>query len=107
MQNIITRIRPDLLASVMLLVVLKAIDGFWTMWAVNNAYVEINPIMAPIAHTWLEPTLTIIPTALFGVLVMWFSRRFPAVTGILNYGVLVSCLFMVWVLGANLREVLI
>lgn len=92
--------------AVILLVTLKAIDGFWTMWAVNNGYVEINPIMAPIAHTWLEPVATIIPTALFGILALWVSRKFPQISKILFCGILVANVFMIGVLAANLREVL-
>lgn len=92
--------------AVLFLLALKAVDGFWTMWAVNNGYVEVNPIMAPIAHTLWEPIATILPTTIFGVFALWISRKYPHVSKIMLYGILVSCVLMIFVLASNLREVL-
>lgn len=34
---------------------LESADGFLTMWATRNGFVEVNPLMMPIAHTWIMP----------------------------------------------------
>ena len=105
-QHTTTRINQYLITGWMILVILKAIDGFWTMWAVNNGYVEINPVMAPIASTWLEPVITISPITAFGLIVLWGKNRLPVAEKSLLVGLIIGCVIMACVLISNLMEVI-
>jgi len=85
-------------------VVAEAADAFLTLWAVNNGFVEINPLLAPIAGTWLSPLVKILPAAL----VVWFlarlGRRYPKTQPVTAVGLVVVVAFLGVVLAANVAE---
>ena len=61
------------------LVVVSGIDGVLTVWATNHGFIEVNPLMAPIAHTWILPVWKVGIATLGAVFVLLFSRRFPRI----------------------------
>lgn len=89
-----------------ILVTLKAIDGFWTLWATNHGYIELNPIMASIASTWWGPVATTLPLVVLGILVMGIIRRFPGITKVVFHGVMAACVLMIVVLVTNLGAII-
>ncbi len=102
-RSTVTRTRLVLMFGV--LVALKAIDGFWTLWATNHGYMELNPIMVPIAHTWWGPVATTLPLVVFGVLVVWITGWLPQTAKAVSRGLVAACALMVVVLAANLIAV--
>jgi len=88
------------------LVAAQAADAFLTLWAVNHGFEEVNPIMAPIAGTWLSPLVKIIPAAL----VVWglarLGRRYPRTQPVTAVGLVAGVVFLGVVLVANLGEMI-
>lgn len=85
-------------------VALEAADAFLTLWAVNHGFQEINPLMAPIAGTWLSPLVKIVPAAL----VVWgldrLGRRHPKTRPVTAAGLGAVIVFLGVVLVGNLGE---
>ena len=83
---------------------LEAVDAFLTMWAVNNGFTELNPLLAPVAGTWVSPVVKILP-AVFAV---WFltkaANRWPRIRPIANAGFAVTVAFLGAVIVSNLCE---
>ena len=87
-------------------VALQVADAFLTLWAVNHGFQEINPLMIPIAGTWLSPLVKIVPAAL----VVWgldrLGRRYPKTRPVSAVGLVAVVAFLGVVLVGNLGEVL-
>lgn len=90
------------------IVVLSGIDGLLTMWATNHGFVEVNPLMRPIAHTWILPVWK---TAIAGVGVafaLWLLRRFlkpgSRLALAVPLGLTAAIIFLLMVLVLNLLE---
>lgn len=81
------------------LVSLQAADGFLTMWATNRGFTEANPLVAPIAQTWLFPTWKVGVTLLGILILVPLARRLPKAVKI---GLGFASAVMVAVLIANL-----
>lgn len=84
-------------------ILLEAVDAFLTMWATSTGYVEVNPLVASIASTWIMPTCKILPAIGVSFLMVWLARRFPKVAA---GAMMLVVSFMVWVIGSNLTEMI-
>lgn len=88
------------------LVAAQIADSFLTLWATNNGFVEVNPIMAPIAHLWTLPVVKIIPS----LIVVWgiakLQRRFPVIGKPVNVGLVACIAFYAAVLIWNVTEII-
>lgn len=82
----------------------QAADAFLTLWAVNHGFEEVNPILAPIAGTWLSPLVKIVPAAL----VVWFlirlGRRYPRTRLVSAVAFGAAIVFLGVVLVSNVAE---
>lgn len=86
-------------------VAMQAVDGFLTMWATSTGQAtEVNPLMAPIAHTWAGPAVKLIPAALAVWLVAKVARRYPVVKTPATVGLGAAVLFLVAVTVSNITE---
>ena len=83
---------------------LQATDAFLTMWAVNHGFTEVNPIMAPIAGTWVSPVVKIVPAIIVGIVIARLTRRWPRIRNVASVGMGVAVVFMVGILTSNLLE---
>ena len=88
------------------LVAAQIADSFLTLWATNNGFVEVNPIMAPIAHLWVMPVVKIVPA----LLVVWgiakLQRRFPVIGKPVSVGMVACIAFYAAVLITNISEII-
>ncbi len=88
------------------LVAAQIADSFLTLWATNNGFVEVNPLMAPIVHLWTMPVIKIIPA----LLVVWgiskLQRRFPAIGKPISVGLVVCIAFYAAILVSNVSEII-
>jgi len=88
---------------------LQAADSFLTMWAVGHGYVEDNPLMASMAHSWSMPAVKILPALVVAVLIAVGLKRLPKTWTIapvvLLVGLLAADIWMAGVLGHNLLEI--
>ena len=82
----------------------QAADAFLTLWAVNHGFQEVNPLLAPIAGTWLSPLVKIVPAAL----VVWgldrLGRRYPKTQPVTAFGLVAAVAFLGVVLVSNVAE---
>ena len=83
---------------------LQTADTFLTMWAVNHGFTEANPLMAPIASTWVSPVVKIVPAILVAIGLAWLTRRWPRTRTVALVGQVAVVLFMVGILTSNLLE---
>ena len=83
------------------------LDGILTFWATNNGYVEVNPLMAPIAHTALYPILKVITVILGVVIVAALVKRFPQLKRVATLGYASCIVFYVLVLASNTMELIL
>lgn len=85
-------------------VALQVADAFLTLWAVNHGFEEVNPLLAPIAGTWLGPVVKIVPAAL----VVWgldrLGRRYPRTRPVSAVGLGAAIVFLGVVLVSNVAE---
>lgn len=86
------------------LVVFEAADAFLTLWAVNNGFEEVNPLMVQIAGTWLFPLIKVIPAALVVWGLAYLGRRHPRTRPVTVFGLTAAVAFLGVVLAANLGE---
>lgn len=78
---------------------LEAIDGFFTMWATNHGFVEINKLAEPVASTWFFPAWKI-GAAILGIFILMpITRHFP---GLVKFGLALVSSFLVVVLVSNI-----
>ena len=87
------------------LVAAQIADSFLTLWATNNGFVEINPIMAPIAHTWVSPVVKIIPALLAVWGIARLQRRFPYIIQPVRAGLVACIAFYTVILVSNVSEI--
>ena len=85
---------------------LTAIDGILTFWATNNGYTEVNPLMAPIAHTILFPITKVLIPVIGVAFVGYLLKRFPKFIKVANFGFVAVIAMYVFVLGSNLLEMI-
>ena len=88
------------------LVAAQIADSFLTLWATNNGFVEVNPLMAPIAHLWIMPVVKIVPA----LLVVWgiskLQQRFPVLGTPVSVGLVVCIAFYAAILVSNVSEII-
>lgn len=87
-------------------VVAHAADAFLTLWATNNGFQEVNPLMAPFAHTWAFPFIKLIPALVALLVVSRMAARWPKTRPIISGGLALSVVFLGVVLIANVGEIL-
>ena len=87
-------------------IVAQVIDGFLTLWATNNGFIEANPLMAPIAHTWIGPSVKIIPT----ILVIWgiskLINKYPRIRKPATAGLTACIAFYAVIIYSNVSELI-
>lgn len=90
------------------LIGMQVIDTFLTMWAIRFAgATEINPLMAPIAHTWVSPLVKIMPVLVVAALLhlpVVRQNRTYRLAG--NIGMVGGIAFLVWITCQNVAELL-
>jgi len=59
-----------------LFLALEVLDGFMTMWATNNGFVEVNPLVSMYSRTWLYPASKVAVTVLGIFLLLPLVERF-------------------------------
>jgi len=88
------------------LVAAQIADSFLTLWATNNGFVEVNPLMAPIAHLWAMPVVKIVPA----LLVVWgiakIQKRFPIIVKPVSVGLVACIAFYAAVIVSNISEII-
>jgi hypothetical protein len=89
-------------------VALEAVDAFLTMWAANTlqGFQEMNPLLAPIAGSWLSPLVKIVPSALIAWGLVRLGNRFPRTRRITAFGMIAVILFLGIVLASNAVEII-
>lgn len=85
-------------------IVAQSADAFLTMWAAHNlpGFQEMNPILAPIAGTWLSPLVKILPSALIAWGLYRLGTRFPKTQLVTIVGLVGVVVFYAAVLGSNM-----
>jgi len=85
------------------LVGLQVVDGLLTMWATNHGFAEVNPLMAPIANSWMLLAVKVIPTIVVVLALLPLTRRFgKVITG----GLVAGIAFLGLVVGLNIIELI-
>jgi len=87
-----------------LFIVLELIDGILTMWATQNGFVEVNPLVSPYSQTWLCPASKV-ATAMLGSIVL-----LPAVrrhSRLIKAGFILASLFIAVIILSNLYEIVL
>lgn len=80
-------------------IALEAVDGFFTMWATNHGFIEVNRLAAPVAGSWLFPTWKI-GGAILGILILIpVMRFFPK---LVEFGLVLASIFLTGVLISNI-----
>jgi len=83
---------------------LEAVDGFLTMWATRNGFIEVNPLMLPIAHTWVMP-LQKVSVATAGIAVICILIRWcPSLVAPFKLSLILGSSFVALVLASNLIQ---
>ena len=90
-----------IVALALALVVLQVADSFLMMWATGHGYQEMNPIVAPIAHTWWLPACKVLPAIGVSFLMVKLARHFPKTVA---FGLSGAVAFLAIVLVANVFE---
>ena len=85
-------------------VAFEAADAFFTLWATNNGFLEVNPLMVPFAHTWALPFIKIIPALVATWALSKLNARFPRTRPATAFGLAAAVAFLGVVLAANLGE---
>lgn len=83
---------------------LEAVDAFLTMWAVNHGFTEMNPLLAPIAGSWVSPLVKVLPAIMAVWLLGWVAERWPRTRMVTNAGFTMAVVFMAAILVSNLCE---
>ena len=87
-------------------VAFQAADAFLTMWATNNGFQEVNPLMVSFAHTWAFPLMKIIPALVATWALLRVNARFPRTRTATAFGLTMAVAFLGVVLVGNLGEVI-
>jgi len=82
----------------------QAVDAFLTVWAVNNGFTELNPLLAPVAGTWVSPVVKILPAVFAVWLFAKAAGRWPRTRPVANAGFTVAVAFLGAVVVSNLCE---
>jgi len=82
----------------------QAIDAFLTMWAVNHGFMELNPLLAPVAGTWVSPAAKVLPAVFAVWLLAKAADRWPRTRLVANAGLMMAVVFLGTVLVSNLCE---
>ena len=89
---------------VIVFVAFQAADAFLTLWATNNGFQEVNPLMVPFAHTWALPFMKIIPALGAAWLLLKLNARFPRTRPVTAFGFGAGVAFLGVVLVSNVAE---
>ncbi len=88
----------------MVFIGLETIDTFLTMWAVNHGFTEANPLMAPIADSWLSVLVKVVPAVMVAIGLAWLTRKWPRTRTVALVGMALAVTFMAGILASNLLE---
>ncbi len=83
---------------------LETADTFLTMWAVNHGFTEANPLMAPIADSWVSVLVKVVPAILVAIGMARLTRRWPRTKTVVTVGMAAVVVFMTGILASNLLE---
>lgn len=83
---------------------LQVADGFLTMWATSNGFIEVNPLMMPIAHTWMMPLQKILVAKAGVAVICVIVRRYPALIAPIRLSLVLSSSLVTLVLVSNLIQ---
>ena len=89
---------------VIVFVALTTADAFLTLWATNNGFQEVNPLMVSLAHTWAFPVIKIIPALIVAWALSKLNARFPRTRSVTAVGFGAAAVFLAVVLVSNLGE---
>jgi len=81
--------------------VMMVTDGIMTYWAVNHGFIEQNPLMVPIAGTWVLPVWKAFMALVAVVLMLLVAWRFLKWV---ELGFVLCIILMSWVLVSNVVE---
>ncbi len=87
-------------------VMLIITDGLMTLWAVNNGYKEVNPLMAPVAASPLFLVFKVVSVLLIVAAAWFFIRRFPRLSWIVAIALGSGIVCYALVITTNLWELL-
>jgi len=93
-----------ILALIIAFVALQVADAFLTLWATNNGFQEVNPLMVSFAHTWAFPFMKIIPALVASWLLLKLNVRFPRTRPMTAAGFAMAVAFLGVVLISNVAE---
>lgn len=83
-----------------------AADAFLTLWATNNGFQEVNPLMVPFAHTWAFPFIKLVPALVGLFIVSKLTARFPRFRPLAVVGLASSVAFLGGIIIANIGEII-
>lgn len=81
---------------------LQAADAFFTMWAMNHGFQEVNPYMVGLAGSWLSPAVKILPAAIMSAGVVKVGKKYPVAATI---GLSAVVAFYLFIIASNIGEV--
>lgn len=84
--------------------VLQLTDGLLTIWAVNNGYQEVNPLIVPIAGSLFYLSFKIVPAILAILFMDAVAKRDSKYNAAISAGLSLFNVFYVAVLISNLAE---
>ena len=89
-------------------VMAEAADAFLTLWAAWNldGFQEVNPLLAPIAGTWLSPLVKILPAALVAWGLSRLGNRYPRTLPVSAFDLVAVTAFLGLVLVSNVAEII-
>ncbi len=85
---------------------MQAVDGYLTFWAVNNGFIEVNPIYRLVAGDWYAPLLyKILPTALAVIGLSLLVKHYPSTNFALATGLVMAIGFYLYITVSNISEI--
>ncbi len=90
-----------------LFVGMQAVDGYFTLWAVNHGCTEANPLYAPVAGNWYAPLLfKVLPAALVAFGLYRLAQRYPRTRPVLAVGLVAAVAFYLFITATNVGEII-
>lgn len=90
-----------------LFVGMQAVDGYLTLWAVNNGYTEVNRLYAPVAGNWYAPLVfKVLPAALVAFGLCRLAKRYPRTRPVTAVGLVAAIGFYLLITASNIGEII-
>jgi len=74
------------------------------MWATSNGFIEVNPLIMPIAHTWMMPLQKILVANAGIAVICVIVRRYPGLMAPIKLALILSSSLVMLVLASNLIQ---